>query len=131
MPRTAEDDLAWGDYLSSDSFSLQTVTIPVEIRRQYEPSVRVEQVDKKLVATDKTTPFSVLDSKTSYFEVNDTKYWFEDDGSAQAPAREGYNDFTINIGNKISTWSEISTSDVTSIRRQASFSTLRSTAGAV
>ena len=108
-----EDDLEWENYLRNDSFDLQTAIIPVQIRREYRPSVRVEPIGKKLIATDETTPFSVLDPKTSWFEVNGTKYWFEDVATADAPAKEGYNDFTINIGNKISTWSEISTSDVT------------------
>lgn len=91
-------------FVSASTFSMAKMHIPVTIFNPSGLSINIDQRDKSLVAKAVINPLSIIDLQSSWFEVNGHKYWFDYEGFSTAPAREGFNHYTVNIGNRIGEW---------------------------
>ncbi|MCB2217681.1 MAG: hypothetical protein KQH59_16550 [Desulfobulbaceae bacterium] len=91
-------------YSKNAVFTFGTIEIPVRIEQSTELRIRVEPVNKTLVASAETTPLPEIDLQASWFEVNGKKYWFDEEGFSTAPAIEGFNLYTVNIGHRTGKW---------------------------
>ncbi|SHI05512.1 hypothetical protein [Desulfofustis glycolicus] len=91
-------------YSNNAVFTFGTIEIPVRIEQSTELRFQVEPLNKTLVASAETRPLPEIDLQASWFEVNGKKYWFDEEGFSTAPAIEGFNLYTVNIGHKTGKW---------------------------
>lgn len=103
------ENMDWDDFISpSVSFLKQEISIPVGVYNSASISSEVKQDGYNIGLIANLLCNSIdntcFDTKTSWFEVDNKKYWFDESGYSRADAFEGKHVARVAIGSKDGVW---------------------------